>query len=124
MESDFFSRRDSLQRVTHGCESHWDAPQLFLECIMIDKAVKASDGVYDSEMAYGWAYNLNAWEAIHAMACRSKKDAKEVLLLIEDMELHGVSEFPKNRYYMREVIRAANATIRNDDLQHLLKRKR
>jgi 3-deoxy-D-arabino-heptulosonate 7-phosphate (DAHP) synthase class II len=91
---------------------------------MIDKTANASDGAYDSEMAYGWAYNLTAWETIFAKASRSKKEAQAVLQLISEMEQQGVSEFPKVRSYMREVIRAANATIRNDDLQRLLKRKR
>lgn len=75
-------------------------------------------------MAYGWAYNLNAWESIHAMAGRSKKDAQAVVVLIGKLELLGVSEFPKTRHLMREVLRVANTTIRNDDLQRLLKRKR
>lgn len=82
---------------------------------------QAIEGRFESEMAYGWASDATAWEAIYAKSEWSVQYAKAALVLVESMEKAGVADLPRAGALMRGAARIAHGTLRQHEMATTVK---
>jgi hypothetical protein len=119
----FLKARFLTHEPTHGDHNPLGSCLLPLETAMTKQTAikKAIEGHFESEMAYGWASDATAWEAIYAKAAWSVQYAKAALVLVESMEKAGVAELPRAGSLMRGAARIAHKTLREHEMGTAIK---